>query len=118
MPLYEYTCDSCSARFELIRKFSDPPLDVCPTCGGAVQKLISSPAFQFKGSGFYATDYTRKSDGPTGSGDGGDSPKPEKADKAGALPAAAKDSGTAAAEKPATPAAPASSGKDKSGKDK
>ena len=57
MPLYEYQCDACGRRFELIRKFSDPPLEKCPTCGGAVQKLVSSPAFQFKGTGFYITDY-------------------------------------------------------------
>lgn len=64
MPLYEYQCDACGTRFELIRKFSDPPLEVCPTCGkGPVQKLISSPAFQFKGSGWYITDYARKSAG-------------------------------------------------------
>ena len=67
MPLYEYQCDACGARFELIRKFSDPPLEVCPTCGkGPVQKLISSPAFQFKGSGWYITDYARKSGGGEG----------------------------------------------------
>jgi putative FmdB family regulatory protein len=64
MPLYEYQCDACGSRFELIRKFSDPPLEVCPTCmKGPVQKLISSPAFQFKGSGWYITDYARKSGG-------------------------------------------------------
>ena len=63
MPLYEYQCDACGARFELIRKFSDPPVTVCPTCGEEkVRKLISSPAFQFKGSGWYVTDYARKSD--------------------------------------------------------
>jgi putative FmdB family regulatory protein len=72
MPLYEYQCDACGTRFELIRKFSDPPLEVCPTCGkGPVQKLISSPAFQFKGSGWYITDYARKSGG--GDSKGGDS---------------------------------------------
>jgi putative FmdB family regulatory protein len=60
MPLYEYQCDVCGRRFELIRKFSDPPLEACPTCGGAVRKLMSSPAFQFKGSGWYITDYARK----------------------------------------------------------
>ena len=70
MPLYEYQCDACGARFELIRKFSDPPLEVCPTCGkGPVQKLISSPAFQFKGSGWYITDYARKSGGDAKGGD-------------------------------------------------
>jgi len=58
MPLYEYECDACGKRFEKIVKFSDPPLDVCPNCGkGPVTKLLSSPAFQFKGSGWYVTDY-------------------------------------------------------------
>jgi putative FmdB family regulatory protein len=60
MPLYEYVCDACGHRFELIRKFSDPPLDKCPVCGGAVHKLQSAPAIQFKGSGFYITDYAKK----------------------------------------------------------
>lgn len=62
MPLYEYQCESCSHRFEVIQKFSDAPLEVCPQCGGKVQKQISSPAFQFKGSGWYVTDYAKKSD--------------------------------------------------------
>ena len=58
MPLYEYECEACGAHFEKIRKFSDPPLDVCDKCGkGPVKKLLSSPAFQFKGSGWYVTDY-------------------------------------------------------------
>jgi putative FmdB family regulatory protein len=59
MPLYEYECESCGSRFERIQKFSDPPVTVCPTCGGAVRKLLSSPAIQFKGSGFYITDYPK-----------------------------------------------------------
>jgi putative FmdB family regulatory protein len=63
MPLYEYQCESCGARLERIQKFSDPPLKECPTCGGTLHKLISSPAFQFKGSGWYITDYARKGDG-------------------------------------------------------
>ena len=62
MPLYEYECDN-GHRFEMIRKFSDPPIAVCPTCGAPVHKLISSPAFQFKGSGWYITDYARKDAG-------------------------------------------------------
>jgi putative FmdB family regulatory protein len=60
MPLYEYQCDACRHRFERIQKFSDPPVEVCPKCGGRVSKLVSSPAFQFKGSGWYVTDYARK----------------------------------------------------------
>ncbi len=62
MPLYEYSCPECG-RFELIRKFSDAPVAVCPTCGKAVQKLFSAPAIQFKGTGWYVTDYSRKSSG-------------------------------------------------------
>ena len=81
MPLYEYKCDVCG-RFEKIVKFSDPPLEACPTCGGAVQKLFSSPAIQFKGSGFYITDYAKKptesSGGKTSSADGGSSDKSDK----------------------------------------
>ena len=59
MPLYEYECER-GHRFERIVKFSDPPIDVCPECGSAVHKLMSSPAIQFKGSGWYITDYARK----------------------------------------------------------
>jgi putative FmdB family regulatory protein len=66
MPLYEYQCESCAHRFERIQKFSDPPIETCPSCGGLVKKLPSSPAIQFKGSGWYITDYAKKS----ASGDG------------------------------------------------
>ena len=61
MPLYEYQCESCAKRFERIQKFSDPPIETCPSCGSHVKKLLSSPAIQFKGSGFYITDYPKKS---------------------------------------------------------
>jgi putative FmdB family regulatory protein len=60
MPLYEYECDKCGHRFEVIQKFSDPLVDSCPKCGSAVRKLMSSPAIQFKGSGWYITDYAKK----------------------------------------------------------
>jgi len=60
LPLYEYQCRRCG-RFEIIQKFSDSPLTACPTCGQEVQKLLSAPAIQFKGTGWYVTDYARKS---------------------------------------------------------
>lgn len=63
MPLYEYQCDTCAHRFEVIQKFSDAPIEVCPKCAGPVKKLLSSPAIQFKGTGWYITDYARKSEG-------------------------------------------------------
>ena len=69
MPLYEYQCARCG-RFEVIRKFSDSPLLTCPTCGGEIQKLPSAPAIQFKGTGWYITDYARKSTGGEASGKG------------------------------------------------
>ena len=68
MPLYEYECESCGKRFERIRKFSDPPIETCVSCGGPVHKLLSSPAIHFKGTGWYITDYARKN---TPSSDGG-----------------------------------------------
>ncbi|HEX2835844.1 MAG TPA: FmdB family zinc ribbon protein [Thermoanaerobaculia bacterium] len=67
MPIYEYQCQSCSERHEIIQKFSDAPLTVCPKCGGEMKKLISSPAIQFKGSGFYKTDYASSSSSSGGS---------------------------------------------------
>lgn len=71
MPIYEYQCKQCDERHEIIQRISDEPLTHCPKCGGEMKKLISSPAIQFKGSGFYKTDYAssgssssaKKSDG-------------------------------------------------------
>jgi putative FmdB family regulatory protein len=79
VPLYEYQCDR-DGRFEVIRKFSDPPLKKCPTCGGPVQRLPSAPAIQFKGTGWYVTDYAKKA--------GGDGAKGNEADKGGTQAAA------------------------------
>jgi putative FmdB family regulatory protein len=61
MPLYEYQCTQCSDRTEVLQNFSDPPHAVCAKCGGEMKKLFSAPAIQFKGSGFYKTDYASKS---------------------------------------------------------
>jgi putative FmdB family regulatory protein len=80
MPLYEYECDDCGHRFEKIQKFSDPLEDTCPKCGGPVHKLMSSPAIQFKGSGFYITDYPKGDKGSPPKSDGGKKAAAEKAD--------------------------------------
>jgi putative FmdB family regulatory protein len=77
MPLYEYQCDACGHRFEKIQKYSDPLVDTCPICAGTVRKLMSSPAIQFKGSGFYITDYGKKDQGSDRS-DGGSADKGDK----------------------------------------
>lgn len=61
MPIYEYQCSKCGKRFEKIQKFSDPPLTEHEECGGEVKRLLSAPAFQFKGSGWYVTDYAKSS---------------------------------------------------------
>jgi putative FmdB family regulatory protein len=93
MPLYEYECDACGKRFEAIRKFSESELDACTLCGKApVRRLMSSPAIQFKGTGWYITDYSSK--GKSG-GDGSSSEKSEtkKTDTASTdAPAAKSDS--------------------------
>jgi len=85
LPLYEYECPK-DGTFELVRKFSDEPLEACPTCGGPIEKLASAPAIQFKGSGWYITDYARKSTGGEAAG------KKEGSDKGGAGDSA-KDKG-------------------------
>jgi putative FmdB family regulatory protein len=80
MPLYEYECDVCGHRFEKIQKFSDPLEDKCPTCAGHVHKLQSSPAIQFKGSGFYITDYAKKDHTAAAKADRDDGGKSEKSE--------------------------------------
>ena len=85
VPLYEYRCKKCGHKFEKIQKFSDPLVKKCPECGGSVEQLISSPAVQFKGSGWYVTDYGRKGDSgkstsSSSSESGKDSKPAEKSD--------------------------------------
>ena len=63
MPLYEYECEHCGERFEALEKFSDPPLRTHAQCGGVVHRLLSAPALQFKGSGWYITDYAKNQSG-------------------------------------------------------
>jgi len=80
MPLYEYECKKCHHRFEKIQKFSDPHVKKCPKCGGPIEQVISAPAVQFKGSGWYVTDYAKKSSAPSSpnSSSNGDSPSSSK----------------------------------------
>jgi putative FmdB family regulatory protein len=73
MPLYEYQCKKCHHRFERIQKFSDPHVKRCPDCGGPVEQVVSAPAVQFKGSGWYVTDYAKKSSTGSSSSPNGDS---------------------------------------------
>ena len=81
MPLYEYLCQNCGHQFERIQKFSDAPIAECPKCGGPVQKLVSSPAFHLKGTGWYATDYARSGQGDKSTS--ADSKSSGKSDSAG-----------------------------------
>jgi putative FmdB family regulatory protein len=83
VPLYEYECRKCGQRTEKIENFSGPYLKKCPKCGGKIDRLLGAPAIQFKGSGWYVTDYA-------GKGSGGDSSKGEKAEGSEAKPAEAK----------------------------
>jgi putative FmdB family regulatory protein len=89
LPLYEYECPK-DGTFELVRKFSDAPLERCPTCGGPIEKLASAPAIQFKGTGWYITDYARKSSGGEGGKEKGGDESKSKAESA-----ASKDKGGA-----------------------
>ena len=88
MPLYEYECEACGQRFERIQKFSDPNPDACPNCGkGPIRKMPSSPAIQFKGSGFYITDYAKKSTSEAGAKSGS-----AASDSGSSTPSASSDS--------------------------
>jgi len=119
MPLYEYECSVCGHRFELIRRFSDPPADTCPACGqGPLNKLLSAPAVHFKGTGWYVTDYAKKTgaaavktdagpgEAPAGESKTADEKKPAATDTkaagdskpAEAKPAAASESKPAATD--------------------
>jgi putative FmdB family regulatory protein len=107
MPLYEYQCRSCGHRFEVIRKFSDPPEKTCPKCGAEVDKLLSSPAIQFKGSGFYITDYARKGE----SGDKGSKPATGSSDSSSSSSGSTSSSSSESKSTDSKPAADTSASK-------
>ena len=80
MPIYEYECEQCGTRFEEIQKMSAPNIEQCPNCGkGPVRRLLSSPAIQFKGSGWYVTDYAGKGKPDSASVESTDKSKTAKA---------------------------------------
>jgi putative FmdB family regulatory protein len=85
MPIYEYVCTKCHRRCEVLQRLSDPLLKECRVCGGALKKITSAPAIQFKGSGWYITDYARKGDSAfnPSSTASGSSDKPHASDKQG-----------------------------------
>jgi putative FmdB family regulatory protein len=92
VPLYEYQCQQCGHRFEKIQSFSAPPEKECPQCQGPVERLISAPAVQFKGSGWYATDYAAKGNSKAaaaGDGDSGKKPDAAPSTSGGETPAPA-----------------------------
>jgi putative FmdB family regulatory protein len=102
MPLYEYECHDCGRRFEIIQKLSDRAVETCPSCGGTVRKLQSAPAFQFKGTGWYVTDYAKKGQPEASAKGDGDEAKTAKDQTPGKKDEAAKsatpaDSGTPSA---------------------
>jgi putative FmdB family regulatory protein len=108
MPLYEYECDANGHRFEKIQKFSDPPIETCPECGSAVRRLVSSPAIQFKGSGWYITDYARAGSGGTkAASKNGDSASSSSSDSSSKSSESTSDTATSKTES-AAPAAKSS----------
>jgi putative FmdB family regulatory protein len=104
LPLYEYQCPK-DGIFELVRKFSDPPLEACPTCAGPIEKLASAPAIQFKGSGWYITDYARKSTGGEAAGN------KDAVKDTGKQDGGSKDKGSSDASKSASSSSSATEGK-------
>jgi putative FmdB family regulatory protein len=107
MPNYEYLCQKCGHRFEKIQKFSDAMLKKCPECGGKIEQVLSAPAVQFKGSGWYVTDYAKKSSALPASGSDSEA-KADSGKDSGSKDSAAKDSGS---KKDGKPKAEASSAK-------
>ena len=93
MPLYEYHCQKCG-RFEILQKFSDGPLSACLTCGGTVERLISAPAFQFKGTGWYVTDYAKSGAEAPGSKESGSKESDSKSSEGASGSAPSKEAST------------------------
>jgi putative FmdB family regulatory protein len=117
MPLYEYECEKCGHRFEKIQKFSDKMVKKCPECGGRVEQMISAPAVQFKGSGWYVTDYADKSRTPAPSDGGKDSKKEEKSKSEGSSKEGSSKEGSTKESSSTENSSKESSGKESSTKE-
>ena len=102
MPLYEYACEKCHTVVEKIQKFSDAPLTVCEQCGGPLVRLLGKPALQFKGSGFYITDYVKKGGEPEGKSGSSSTSSTETSSASPAAPAAPAPATSPAATPSAT----------------
>ena len=98
MPIYEYQCTKCRGVCEVLQKAKDKPPEKCPKCGGPMVKRISSPAIQFKGTGWYVTDYAKKSSAPAGNG--AQTKSEDKAGKKAETKTEAKTGSGASAETP------------------
>lgn len=105
MPIYEYQCESCTDKFEIKQSMKDDPLTACPRCGKRVQRLISSPAIMFKGSGWYVTDYSDKMKPSSES----EASEPATGEKKETAPSTSSQTTSAAPSTTATPASSPSS---------
>lgn len=109
MPIYEYRCNSCGKTFEKIEKFSDSPLETHEECGGPVERLLSAPALQFKGTGWYVTDYARSG----GNREGKNGTEAKKDSSSGAKPESSTSSEKSSGTSPASSSSTASTPSDK-----
>ena len=111
MPLYEFECELCRTRIEVIQRWDDPPPAACPSCGGPLRRLLSAPAVHFKGSGFYITDYAKK--GATSAASTGSESKSSSAGESGTT-----GSGGASASSSSSDGGSAASGSSSAGSEK
>jgi putative FmdB family regulatory protein len=99
MPLYEYKCEKCGNLFEVMQKFSDEPVKTHENCGGSVHRLLSAPALQFKGSGWYVNDYAKKGANKSDSNANGQSKSEPSAAKSDSSPSTSTSASTPSSDK-------------------
>ena len=104
MPLYEYECESCGERTEVLQRVGAPPIGACGACGGKMKRLLSAPAFQFKGTGWYVTDYAKKNSSPAGESQSGMESSKSESKKSGDDKSGAKEKTSSESSKKKSPA--------------